>query len=330
MYADLDLDELEELAARNKATVNIAAELALAAKAQTAASPPRSLPNRPSRRAKPQARVPGRTRTAPRRRRRTATAAPRRRRATRRPRARRSPFRRPWARRACFAVSRERPRRSDCRATAAAAAGRRQGHPRAQGGEAPPARARARSGGTVDPGARPAAAVGRPGSRIRSCAAAELVVPARRRRRAARGTGPTGRGTLGRDPELDRDPRTRRASPPAPGSSKFPLPVPGGRGPECGSAARAQPTGLGSPQPGSGPGSRPRVAGRACRTAFGVPQERERIGGGTRRRDARDVRGRKWKDAFPAAVSTPVVRLRQQSARRTTVCSRCRPLSPSS
>ena len=46
-------------------------------------------------------------------------------------------------------------------------------------------------------------------------------------------------------------------TPPAPGSSKFPLPVPGGRGAalNAGPAARAQPTGLGSPQPGSGPGS---------------------------------------------------------------------------
>jgi len=48
-------------------------------------------------------------------------------------------------------------------------------------------------------------------------------------------------------------------TPPAPGSSKFPLPVPGGRVPQnaqnAGPAARTQPTGLGSPQPGSGPGS---------------------------------------------------------------------------
>ena len=45
MYADLDLDELEELAARNKASKNIAAELRSPPK-PTAASPPRTLRSR--------------------------------------------------------------------------------------------------------------------------------------------------------------------------------------------------------------------------------------------------------------------------------------------
>ena len=333
MYADLDLDELEELAARNKASsVNIAAELALAAKADGGVSA-----KKPAESAKPVGETAGAgsgkdedgAKEAATHRDGGAKAP----KGHEAPRARRSPFRRPWARRACLAVSRVCPRRSDCRATAAATAEAARPSPGPRG-ERRVARARARSGGTVDPGARPAAAVRTAGIPDPGCSSsAELVVPARRRRRRragrerAHGTGDSRTGPgVGPGPAY----AATSPTPPAPGSSKFPLPVPGGRGAalNAGPAARAQPTGLGSPQPGSGPGSGS-PGGRACPRLWRSPRARaDRTN--TRRRDARDVRGRKWKDAFPAAVSTPVVRLRQQSARRTTVCSRCRPLSPSS
>ena len=224
MYADLDLDELEELAARNKASsVNIAAELALAAKA-AAASPPRSLPNRPSRRAKPRARVrEGRGRRqgggdAPRRRRQGAEGP-------RGAREREKPIPAPVGKAGVLGGVSGLPRRSDCRAAAAAAEAARPS-PGPRGERRQPARGRARGDG---------GSWGAPGG---GGADGRDPDPGCSSSRAGR-SRPAAAGGAGRDPRdgglsdgtgVGPGPAYAATSPtpPAPAPSKFPLPVPGG------------------------------------------------------------------------------------------------------
>lgn len=245
MYADLDLDELEELAARNKASsVNIAAELALAAKADGGATAGVSA-KKPAESAKPAGETAGagsgKDEDG------AKEAATHRDGGAKAPKGNEAP------------ASAKKPIPAPVGKAGVLGGGSGLpaplGPPRDGGGDG------ASVGGKAIPGPKGANSAANPREGALGGNGGSWGAPGGG---GADGSGlqqqqswsfPPGGGGEG-------DSRTGPAyaatspTPPAPGSSKFPLPVPGGRVPQgSASAARAQPTGLGSPQPGSGPGS---------------------------------------------------------------------------
>lgn len=245
MYADLDLDELEELAARNKASsVNIAAELALAAKADGGATAGVSA-KKPAESAKPAGETAGagsgKDEDG------AKEAATHRDGGAKAPKGNEAP------------ASAKKPIPAPVGKAGVLGGGSGLpaplGPPRDGGGDG------AQNGGKAIPGPKGANSAANPREGALGGNGGSWGAPGGG---GADGSGlqqqqswsfPPGGGGEG-------DSRTGPAyaatspTPPAPGSSKFPLPVPGGRVPQgSASAARAQPTGLGSPQPGSGPGS---------------------------------------------------------------------------
>lgn len=245
MYADLDLDELEELAARNKASsVNIAAELALAAKADGGATAGVSA-KKPAESAKPAGETAGagsgKDEDG------AKEAATHRDGGAKAPKGNEAP------------ANAKKPIPAPVGKAGVLGGGSGLpaplGPPRDGGGDG------AQNGGKAIPGPKGANSAANPREGALGGNGGSWGAPGGG---GADGSGlqqqqswsfPPGGGGEG-------DSRTGPAyaatspTPPAPGSSKFPLPVPGGRVPQgSASAARAQPTGLGSPQPGSGPGS---------------------------------------------------------------------------
>ena len=247
MYADLDLDELEELAARNKASsVNIAAELALAAKADGGATAGVSA-KKPAESAKPAGETAGagsgKDEENAQTHRDGGAKAPK---GNEAPSSAKKPIPAPVGKAGVLGGGSGLPAPL--------------GPPRDGGGDG------ASVGGKAIPGPKGASAAN-PREGALGGNGGSWGAPGGG---GADGSGlqqqqswsfPPGGGGDGATGDSRTGPAYAATSPtpPAPGSSKFPLPVPGGRVPQnaqnAGPAARAQPTGLGSPQPGSGPGS---------------------------------------------------------------------------